>query len=307
MLNLNKTSGWNHHRSGWGFCMNSLKPLHSDSGVLVIDRLDEKVKRKEIIHESWIGFVHNVPTHPAIIGRLYGDFHNFDLNKLFQSKTWMQSKNNCKGIFCLSKHNANFVKKHFSKVDVVYHPTEIPKKQFSWSLFKNNSKKRIAMIGHWMRDFQGMFDLKSPYQKTIVKTPEDTFRYERINENFDINDTVDFMEYLPNKEYDNFLSENIVFLKLFDSSANNSIVECMARSTPVLVNRLPAIEEYLGKEYPLFYDNLQEAEGLLADEENIKKAKHYLDQPFLKERINSSNFLNTVKNSSILKALRTFI
>jgi hypothetical protein len=154
-----------------------------------------------------------------------------------------------------------------------------------------------------MRDFQGIFDLKSPHQKTIVKTPEDTFRYERINENFDTNDTVDFMEYLPNKEYDDFLSENIVFLKLFDSSANNSIVECMARSTPVLVNRLPAIEEYLGKEYPLFYNNLQEAEGLLADEENIKKAKHYLDQPFLKERINSSNFLNAVKNSSILKSL----
>ena len=52
MLNLNKTSGWDHHRSGWGFCMNSLKSLHSDSGVLVIDRLDEKIKHKEIIHES---------------------------------------------------------------------------------------------------------------------------------------------------------------------------------------------------------------------------------------------------------------
>ena len=41
--------------------------------------------------------------------------------------------------------------------------------------------------------------------------------------------------------YDCLLSENVVTIELFDASANNVIVECIARNTPIVVNRHPAV------------------------------------------------------------------
>ena len=47
-------------------------------------------------------------------------------------------------------------------------------------------------------------------------------------------------------------------MDLYDSSANNGVVECIMRNTPILVNRIPATEEYLGKDYPFYFDSLNE-------------------------------------------------
>lgn len=67
------------------------------------------------------------------------------------------------------------------------------------------------------------------------------------------------VDYLTDMEYDRLLSQNLVFLDLYDSSANNALVECIVRGTPVLVNPLDAVVEYLGVDYPLHFDNLAEA------------------------------------------------
>jgi hypothetical protein len=45
-----------------------------------------------------------------------------------------------------------------------------------------------------------------------------------------------------------------VFVNLLDCSGCNTIVECIQRSTPMMVNKMPATVEYLGKNYPGFYD-----------------------------------------------------
>ena len=59
------------------------------------------------------------------------------------------------------------------------------------------------------------------------------------------------------EEYDDLLSKNIIFIDLYDASANTVVVECIARKTPLLVTRLDAVIEYLGKDYPLYFDNLE--------------------------------------------------
>ena len=64
---------------------------------------------------------------------------------------------------------------------------------------------------------------------------------------------------ISNADYDRLLSENIVFVELHDANANNAIIECIARATPLLINPLPAVVEYLGRDYPLYYSSLEEA------------------------------------------------
>lgn len=44
--------------------------------------------------------------------------------------------------------------------------------------------------------------------------------------------------------------------------ASNVVLECISMKTPLLVNRVGDIEEYLGKDYPLYLDEAQEAEKL---------------------------------------------
>jgi hypothetical protein len=82
--------------------------------------------------------------------------------------------------------------------------------------------------------------------------------------------------YLDNLAYDRLLTDSIVLAEYFDVSASNTVVECIARATPVLVNRLPALEEYLGRDYPLFFHDIETAGRHLADRGRLEAAHHHL-------------------------------
>ena len=66
-----------------------------------------------------------------------------------------------------------------------------------------------------------------------------------------------------------------------DASAVNTIIECKVRNTPVIVNRLPAVVEILGENYPFYYNDAsyyeinKQIENLLTIE-NVNKAYNYL-------------------------------
>ena len=96
-------------------------------------------------------------------------------------------------------------------------------------------------------------------------------------------------ERLNNEQYDYLLSENIVFINLVDASAVNTVLECIVRNTPIVINRHPAVVEMLGIHYPLYFgDNYgkmdsayamnSEIEKLLSDTINIKHAYKYMLQ-----------------------------
>ncbi|MEX0594867.1 MAG: hypothetical protein WD512_00070, partial [Candidatus Paceibacterota bacterium] len=88
--------------------------------------------------------------------------------------------------------------------------------------------------------------------------------------------SVKMIENLGNAEYDILLSENIIFLHLVDASAANTVIECLVRRTPLVVNRVPAVEEYMGREYPLFYDTLEEANAILNNLDLLELGYKYL-------------------------------
>jgi hypothetical protein len=80
-------------------------------------------------------------------------------------------------------------------------------------------------------------------------------------------ETVEILDCVDNSTYDKLLSENIVFLHLVDASAVNTLLECIVRNTPIIINRHPAVVELLGNDYPLYY----EGTDYDAMQENIKK------------------------------------
>ncbi len=91
------------------------------------------------------------------------------------------------------------------------------------------------------------------------------------------------------------LSENIVYLKLVDCSAVNTILECMDRNTPVIVNRHPALEELLGSSYPGFYEDDAHAAVMLNTMSCIEKIHNHMRR-LDKTRLQLSTFIKGIQD-----------
>jgi polysaccharide pyruvyl transferase WcaK-like protein len=97
--------------------------------------------------------------------------------------------------------------------------------------------------------------------------------------------SVSFIDTLNNDDFDLLLTNNIVFINLVDASAVNTVIECIIRNTPIIINKHPAVVELLGENYPLYYtfDETNyfqmnvDINNLLKNPRNIKKAYNYLN------------------------------
>jgi len=209
------------------------------------------------------------------------------------------------------------------KVTLLYHPTQFPTTTFTIENYLQNQTKKAIQIGAWYRDSYAIYALPQPkgIQKCALKgtAMENYFAppnyFEKIQDAFGVScfakdcgpcricrqeankfmvglldhlkeeyEKVEIIEKLSDTEYDEILSKNVVFIKLVDASACNTIIECIVRNTPIFVNKLPAVVEYLGHDYPLYYNDLNEARDMMNDPKLIEKAYKYLvkkDKSFL--------------------------
>jgi hypothetical protein len=111
-----------------------------------------------------------------------------------------------------------------------------------------------------------------------------------------INATVTILPTLADADYDALLSQNVAFLELFDATtAINTVLECIARNTPVLVNRLPATVELLGSDYPFFFDDESAVLSMLSSA-SIMAASGYLAS-MDKQRFTIQHFLSDFQNA----------
>ena len=101
---------------------------------------------------------------------------------------------------------------------------------------------------------------------------------------------------VDNDEYDNILSSSISYVNLYDVSASNSIIECIASTTPLLINKIPAAQEYLGESYPLYFENIRHANKILKDPSRIIDAHEYLkNNKDIMKQLNIDIFLSKFK------------
>lgn len=73
------------------------------------------------------------------------------------------------------------------------------------------------------------------------------------------NRSVNIINKLNDDQYLELLTQKVIFCDYIDCSASNTIVECIATSTPIILNKLPSIVEYLGENYPLYIENIADA------------------------------------------------
>lgn len=320
-INLNSyQTSFYAHRSGWNNVIQSLFDLHNDNGIHFDGFLENTFvwKKQKFISTQripyktdWIGVFHNPPNMPAWFSDNGGH-----PNSILTDIVFKQSLKCCKGIYVLSQYHANYLKLFIPEIpiNVLYHPTEIPNNLFTYDKFVNNPNKSIVTIGWWLRKLNSFFKLKSSYKKIQIssiekcKTVVERLRLiEKLVYDIQISEneykSVEIIDQLSNDDYDEVLSKNIVYLNLYDSSANNSIIECIARRTPLLVNKLPAVVEYLGEDYPFYFRDEEEAEAKLNDTDLIYQTHTYLCNFENRKKILMSTFIEDFKNSFIYRSL----
>lgn len=106
---------------------------------------------------------------------------------------------------------------------------------------------------------------------------------------------------LSDKDYDDLLSKNLVYVDLWDAAAVNTLLECIVRNTPIFIKRLPAVVEILGEDYPLLFDSKEEALGKMSLAE-VEKAHHHLVQ-LDKTLFTGEAFIDSIVRGEIYQTL----
>ncbi|MCU0287891.1 MAG: hypothetical protein MUF15_16055 [Acidobacteria bacterium] len=307
-------ANYGRHRSGLKYGLSFLSGLHNPNGVL----LDAFIERTFCWHPAgikphtnpWVGFIHVPPHVPGWF------IYNQANDAIFKTKAWQDSLAFCKGIFVFSNyHKVNLEKKLNIPIHNLFFPTEIPKIQWRWENFQANPEKKIIQVGWWLRKLHAIYQLpKTDYTKIFLNVEHQCVpSLMQIERNIlmkegtfhdEMYETAKSINFLPDEEYDRLLSENIVFIYLYDASANNTVTECIARNTPILINPIEPVIEYLGKDYPFYYRSLEEAAAKAQDLDLVLKAHRFLVNHPIKEKLTGAFFQESFINSPIYKRLK---
>ena len=165
-------------------------------------------------------------------------------------------------LYVLSIHHKNYIVRNYpefqNKVLSLYHPIDIGNNNNDelFDIYKFiNKSKNFYHIGWWLRNFTSFFNFQVPdgYNKLILVKHE--FK-QAFNGKFkDIDKNIKIIYELNDNEYKKIFNSSCIFCDLEDCVANNLVLECIKYNTPIIIRRLPSIEEYLGSNYPLFFND----------------------------------------------------
>tara|TARA_B100000886_G_scaffold287565_1_gene212281 strand:+ start:619 stop:3558 length:2940 start_codon:yes stop_codon:yes gene_type:complete len=275
-----------NHRYGWKSVIDSLYKnnilIHNNVEPYIneIDFVDCTEcyflwnKHHKQLKNPWYGVIHYIDELPDFYNRYETLDGLFDVLK--------GKLKNCKGIITLSNDSKKSIitkLMHRKYIDVpVYslkHP--IPKigMKFNLNIFIGKEKYKIIQLGKQYRRVSDIYMIQSSYEKVWLSGWRDIEKC-----NYILNKECKFLNITPKnsvqcyfteteQEYDDLLLNNIVLVPLWNATANNSLLECMEMNIPAFISRLPSTEEYLGINYPMFYNNIQEIESIINNKETL--------------------------------------
>jgi hypothetical protein len=304
----------------WESLVNTIKmlPERTDrlsNSVKLVSHMERyflwDVSQSNVINSPWIGIIHN----PFDIPDSY--ITSFTNEMLFLTSLWQESQAFCKGLVTFNEHHKSLLVAYLGdSVPIFFIPPPTNEKRQFWNydkFIKNNNKKLIH-AGYFLRNLHAIYEFPAlagfdkyllrysemPYFK--VKLSLQTNAFLENSENKVVDTSVKEVGFLEDRYFSAWINENVVFLELFALGHCSTLYECIAKGVPVLVNRLAAIEDLLGKEYPLFYNSKQDIEGLLANPNTLLKAHEYLVELSTKQFLSVDQYAKKLASLPILKS-----
>lgn len=271
----------NAHRGGWKALISHMlknNVIKRDCGIPLIDVLEKYFvwDNNSVMTESWVGISHMTPNTPHYL-------QIADVDRLIENENFLKSLPMCKSLVVLSDYMKQYFTdklKNICEVNIVSlkHPTNNDIKKFDVRKFYKNNNKKVILLGQQMRKISSIYLLNTkrkkwwmyghPSKVLMVKRRNDEFKMNRV---FPKANTVEMVNEKNHAKYDSIICENIIIMDFFDASANNAVVECISANIPFFTKKLPAIEEYLGKDYPMYFNNLSEVENIVDDDTKLNE------------------------------------
>jgi polysaccharide pyruvyl transferase WcaK-like protein len=310
---LDKTFGWEsefykkiniipYTKSWMGFIHHTPDPDYSDNNPINLIRNEyfvESLKYCKCIFvlskymKKWLkeelkknGYEINVFSlvHPTEIPTpdLMFDYNKFiKQNKIIQIGAWLR---NIYGIFAIETNNIKKAVLIGKDMENYYFGLKI--EDHFHLICRETNKPSTNKYSYFMTQYIDKKFGNTIYSSNNKIKPE---IIQLINQN---HDSVEIINNLSNDQYDKLLSENIVFLNLINVSACNTLIECIIRNTPIVVNNLEGVVELLGPNYPLYYNDLDDVINILTYD-NIIKAHQYLKK-LNKSKLHIDTFINSI-------------
>jgi len=306
MFNLGKEldQDYGNHRAGWAYATSCLRDFHDEKGPDFISFVEKKFvfgsdkgdinNDFEPVIRPWVGVIHCPVNVPLWFNRRYSPEIYFNTSE-FQS-----ALKHCKGLISLSSPLSRWLESNCEpSVSTLLHPTEACTAVFKEQVLTSQAPLKVVQLGFWLRKLHGIHQLdlsRGKFQKYMVgasrPNQQRMINIERgiFDPKIQVDQPVKMTGFLSNIDYDDLLSEAVVFVDFYDTSANNAIIECVVRGTPILCPPLGAIVDYLGADYPLYFRSMEEAEFLLSDRVRLLRGVQYLRESGVAERLSLTSF-----------------
>lgn len=283
--------GWRHHLegAGWRDVCARLKNEFGDDRSAIDCFTAYEYQVREKVTKPFIAFFHQVVSH-----------YERSLENIFHSELWMYNKQYFLGGFVFSSYQKNYLKsiRCDRNIYLAMHPTRMDVKR--WSFAQYMRRKIFLHVGVHCRNVD--FFLKAASKRKS----KDRYRMLAArDEDYDMNiatckkSGVELMKRLDGSAYQAALASSVVFINLTDAAANNTILECIARGTPILINAVGGVHEYVGEDYPLLYSDMHHALHLIdtikKNPEILKKAHQHLLS--LRHNYTTEQFVSRIKNT----------
>lgn len=298
----------------------------------------KKLKKKYnvgTIKEKWVGIIH----YPEFKKEM--NFHSDEsLPMIIQSPHFIESIKNCIAIITLSEYCKMYVKQYLPNIPihVIYHPLyeRLKNNSKSLMLYKNlnvnmsnfDVQLNLVQVGFWMRQMDAIYKINTKrfkkywlpggkFWKNMFQTVCPEANHYLENESIFISDTnsrlqnnndkVNILQDLSTHDYIHFIRNqyNLLIMFVYNSSANNTILECITYNIPIILNKHYAIMEYLGTMYPLYFDDIEQVNNFLSGDiemilKKMNECKIYLEN-LDKTRFQIKYFTKNIKKILELK------
>lgn len=306
-IKIDYFSGWGHHRFGWDKILDLLQErLGSEDGTPVIGAVEQYFNSGMMMNDNWVGFIHWCPDIPEYVDSLYGQ-GPYDLKEALQNRNFRDALHKCQGLFVFSDYLRQWLNNRLDvPIETVLYPVGDVGRYFSFDSYIKSPNPSVIMIGHWLRVFRSIFELPTKTMEKIWLRGDTTLAWEKcieVSGGYSPVGKTFVPDYVNDDEFDELLCTNLGFSQFYSSSANNAVVDCLARQTPLLVNRLDAIVEYLGDDYPFYFQSLQEAAKKAESIELVYQAHQHMKLNPTQNKISIDYFIHSVQNSEIYKSL----
>lgn len=255
---------YGQHRFSNNLITNALLPHHSDDADIdflwflekhFVWGADPGERHSDCfrpLYDPWIGVLHVPPLTPQWAGNQFSE--------IFIQFEWNQSLKACRALITLSEYMKKDLELLYPdiKIYALKHPLGgDPTQVFNMDRFLDDPK--LLLTGYWLRNHIGFYKWNAPFRKIhlLKDSSLDQMQREFSIYGFPTAEemkSVERLNFLSAQDYDSLLTQSLVYLDMYDTSANNAVLECIATATPFLSRRIPAIEEYVGRDYPLFVD-----------------------------------------------------